>query len=522
MRAFSRLIQRFQPALRRGTRLPAVLHLTHDRRTRRRCVSGPGGFLSTRAGATPSRPPDFPARVHAVLERGLRLVPLICLAMVMSACVVETVRVVEVTSTPAPTPLASSASRDESTAGKVRSPPEPAPAPTADIPATVIYTLTRVAPEPTPSPDVPATVVAAMMQVTPEAAAEPARRSISDVVRSIDSGLYRIITPDGSGSGFLVSDRGHIVTNAHVVGEHTSVTVRAASGRLSNARVLGRDETLDLAVLAVEPSQDVRPMTLGNASEIRPGDEVIALGFPLSNDLGGDYTVTTGVISSRRIQDSVERIQTDAAINPGSSGGPLVNREGEVIGVNTSTLVGYEGVSFAVSVAELSASLDDLISGDVAGSEARTGWWTYENGDCGYRLLVHPGWMLSEETEPCHVRVERYEGDDLLGTVAVTAHKLKSGESLGEFAGRWRDDLLERARQWESFDLTAFEKVHVGSGAHLLDYRWQKNDDHCPSIGTALIVSSNHVPRALVFGAEACDLAPEAILEEVAAMDFRY
>ena len=120
-----------------------------------------------------------------------------------------------------------------------------------------------MAPEPTASPDVPATVAAALMQVTPEPASEPAGRSISDVVRSVDSGLYRIITPDGSGSGFLVSDRGHIVTNAHVVGEHTSVTVRAASGRLGNARVLGKDEMLDLAVLAAEPSHDVRPMTLG-------------------------------------------------------------------------------------------------------------------------------------------------------------------------------------------------------------------------------------------------------------------
>ena len=455
--ALSKLTQPFKSALRRGIRLPAVLRLG-----------------------------------------GIGLVPLICLAVVLSACVVETVRVVEVTSTPAPIPLAS---RDGSIAERARSQPGPAAAPT---------------------PDIPATVVAAMMQVTPEPASGPAGPSISDVVRSVDSGLYRIITPDGSGSGFLVSDRGHIVTNAHVVGEHTSVTVRAASGRLSNARVLGKDEMLDLAVLAAEPSRDVRPMTLGNASEIRPGDEVIALGFPLSNDLGGDYTVTTGVVSSRRIQDSVERIQTDATINPGSSGGPLVNREGEVIGVNTSTLAGYEGVSFAVSVAELSASLDALISGAGAGSETRTGWWTYENGDCGYRLSVHPGWMLSEEPEPCHIRVERWEGSELLGTVSVTAHELKSGESLGEFAVRWRDDLVKWARRWEIFDLTAFEKVHVGRGAHLLDYRWQESSDQCLSTGTALIVRSNHVPMALVFGAEACDITPEAILEQVAAMDFRY
>ena len=103
----------------------------------------------------------------------------------------------------------------------------------------------------------------------------------------------------------------------------------------------------------LEPPPAARPMTLGNAAEIRPPNEVIALGFPTSDDLRGDYTVTTGIVSSRRIQDSVERIQTGSAVNPGSSSGPLVDREGEVIGVNTSTLEGYEGASLALSGAEV-------------------------------------------------------------------------------------------------------------------------------------------------------------------------
>ena len=435
---------------------------------------------------------------------------LICLALVLAACRVETVVVVEVTSTPEPTTVAA--------------PPPVTPAPTADIPATVVHTLTQVVPESTAQAGVPATVVAAMTQIPVESTPESPGRSISDVVSSIDAGLYRIITPDGSGSGFLVSEQGHIVTNAHVVGEHTSVTVRAESGRLSNARVLGRDEALDLAVLLVEPSPDARPMTLGNVSEIRLGDEVIALGFPLGNDLGGDYTVTTGVVSSHRVKDSARWIQTDAAVNPGSSGGPLVNREGEVIGVNTSSLEGYEDVSLALSVAEVRASLDALISGDGAETVpgAEEGWWTYENADCDYQLSVHPGWALSEEPEPCAVRVERREGSDLLATVSVTAHELESGETLDGFAEGWRDALVERARDWESFELTSFEAVHVGSEGYLVDYQWQEGSDHCPSTGTALIVMSSHVAKALVFGAQACDIAPEAVRDEVAAMDFRY
>ena len=457
------------------------------------------------------------------LVSAVRLIALVCLAAALSACVVETVRIVEVTPTPAPI---SSEFRGGSytRAARSRAEPAPTPMPTPDIPATVIYTLTRAAPTPTVTPDVPATMAVAMTRVAPEPSPtpEPSERSISDVVRSIDAGLYRIITPDASGSGFLVSDQGHIVTNAHVVGQHASVTVRSVSGQLSNARVLRKDELLDLAVLVAEPSPDARPLALGNASEIRPGDEVIALGFPLSSDLGGDYTVTTGVVSSSRLQGSVERIQTDAAINPGSSGGPLVNRQGEVIGVNTSTLTQYDGVSFAVSVSEIVTTLDSLISEDEAGSGAKTGWWTYENGDCDYRLSVHPGWTLGEGPEPCNVRVERYEGADLMATVSVTAHELDDGESLADFADRWRESLVERAGGWKSFELISFAKVQVGGEAHLIDYRWEESDAHCPSTGTALIVRANHVPKALVFGADACDSAPDAILVEVTAMDFRY
>ena len=526
MRALSKLIQPFHPASRCGAGLPAVLHLAHES-----------------LAAIIQRTWRIHSSIFQVIpKRSVGLAALFCLAVALSACVVETVRIVEVTSTPAPTPPAAQLPGYESAVGAARSEPESAPAPTPDIPATVISTLTRVAPAPTasadipatiaavmsrmtptpPPPDIPSTIAAAMNRMTPTPPPEPSESSISDVVRRIDSGLYRIITPDASGSGFQVSDQGHIITNAHVVGQHSSVTIRAASGRLANAKVLGMDEHLDLAVLLSEPSPDSQAMTMGDASDIRPGDEVIALGFPLSNDLGGDYTVTTGVVSSRRIQDSVERIQTDAAINPGSSGGPLVNLDGEVIGVNTSTLPGYDGVSFAVSVSEVRASLDALAHGRVAGSETKSGWWTYHDVDCHYSLSVHPGWMLDEEPETCRIRVERYEGTDLLATVGVTAYELNADEALGDFANRWRDSLVERADRWESFDLASFEAVHVGVEAHLLNYQWQESNAHCSSTGTALIVRSNHVPKALVFSASACDSAPEAVLEEVTAMDFRY
>ena len=472
--------------------------------------------------------PSFNLRngLRAVLSRSVGLTLLIALAIAAPACAAETAPPAEVTSKPAwpaaaevtrkpAHPLAVSPAHDAGAAT-----PAPSPEPTVDIPATIITTLTRVAPMPTPTPvpDVPATAAALLRELLPTPTPEPAERSISDVVRSIDAGLYRINTPDSTGSGFLVSDQGHIVTNAHVVGEHLSVTVRSAAGELSNARVLGKNDRLDLAVVQTKRSHHSQPMTLGDASDIRPGDKVIALGFPLGDQLGQDYTVTEGIVSALRVRDSVERIQTDAAINPGSSGGPLINLDGEVIGVNTSTLVDYVDISFAISIAEVKASLDSLISGE----EVKNRWQTYENDDCRYSLAVYPDWILNEGAEPCQVNVERYVGDVLVGTVNVSADQLSADETLGDFAMQWRDSLVEQSRHWKSFNLVSFDRVHVSDEGYLFYYSWQETDADCLFTGTAMIVQSNHVPKALVFSAGACHYAPDAVLEEVTEMDLRY
>ena len=456
--------------------------------------------------------------LRAVLSGSVGLTLLVSLAIALPACAGGTA---EVTSKPARPPAASARGGGGSNWPAPIVVPEATamPEPTPDIPATVTATLTRVAPTPTPiPPDVPPTAVVLLSELLPTPTPEPEERSVSDIVRSVDAGLYRINTPDNGGSGFLVSDQGHIVTNAHVVGDHHSVTVRSAAGELSAARVLGKNDHLDLAVVKTEPLHHLQPMTLGNAADISPGDEVIALGFPLGNDLGKDYTVTTGVVSSRRVRDSVERIQTDAAINPGSSGGPLINLDGEVIGVNTSTLVDYVGISFAISVAEVKASLNSLI----AGAEVKNRWQTYQNRDCHYSLSVYPDWILNEGPEPCQVNVERYEGGDLVGTVNVSAADLGADETLGNFAMQWRDALVEQSRHWKSFNLVSFDRIHVSDEGYLFYYSWQETEADCLLTGTALIVQSNHVPKALVFSAGACQYAPDAVLKEVTEMDLRY
>jgi S1-C subfamily serine protease len=157
------------------------------------------------------------------------------------------------------------------------------------------------------------------------------------------------------GSGFVVSSDGEIVTNEHVVEGASSISVKFWNGRSYTAHVVESDASLDLAVLKVSaPSSELRPLALGDSSTASVGDSVVAIGSPF----GLQETVTSGIVSALHRQISgtnnatiANAIQTDAAINHGNSGGPLLNAQGQVIGVNSqiaSDSGGSEGVGFAV------------------------------------------------------------------------------------------------------------------------------------------------------------------------------
>ena len=251
------------------------------------------------------------------------------------------------------------------------------------------------------------------------------------------------------GTGFIVGANGIMITNRHVVDDAQTIEVRmnTLDGRTERltGTVLGRGILADLAAVQLPSGRTYSALPLANSDRVFGTDEVTAWGYPAGSITGSYPTVTRGIISSKRVYGDLNFLQTDAAINPGNSGGPLIDRYGNVVGVNTLKTVheAIENQGFAITSNEVKARLDSLITGGPDSATYRNLSYNY-----GYSVNIPRGWYLDDEDsrltdfDPYHRKgyaFVRY-AIDLSDSFPGSADKLTA--SLAEW--RW-DDMADRS-----------------------------------------------------------------------------
>ena len=296
------------------------------------------------------------------------------------------------------------------------------------------------------------------------------------------------VTPsDGEtygGTGFVVSSDGLVVTNRHVVDDAETVTalmnIQDGPPVEFTGQVLGRDILADLAVIKLDSSRTFDTLPLGDSDTVSFGDEVTAWGYPISSFLGSDPTLTRGIISSpNRVFKDTKYLQIDADLAPGNSGGPLINRYGNVVGVNTASVVTIDengtripvpGIYLSIASNEVSDRLDTLESGGPVQA-------TYHNlrFDYGYSMDIPKGWYLGSESQTASLFLP-YTGRRFanIGTLTIIEPLLSKSEELDLLAGYiWNKFLPEYAADnYDYFQNVSARKITQGGQEfYRLEYR---------------------------------------------------
>ncbi|TDA69921.1 MAG: trypsin-like serine protease [Clostridia bacterium] len=301
--------------------------------------------------------------------------------------------------------------------------------------------------------------VAGELKPAAQTTSMPLMPDVRPVYKSVAPGVVGISTrvntpfhaglgpvPQGSGSGIVLDREGHILTNYHVVKGAAQLTVSMPDGTQVEGQVLGSDAGNDLAVVQVKvPAAKLHPLTLGNSDTVEIGEAAIAIGNPY----GLDRTVTAGIISGKgRAMPATngrtmgDLIQTDAAINPGNSGGPLVNSQGEVIGINTAVEQGANGIGFAIPINTARQVLDRLMAGEKV-EHAWLGIGIISVTDQvarQYSLSVNKGAMVAQVMPTSPAATAGLVGAEARGQtpdviVAVDGRAVSTGDELTAYLG---------------------------------------------------------------------------------------
>ncbi len=265
----------------------------------------------------------------------------------------------------------------------------------------------------------------------------------------------------GFGSGVVYDAQGHILTNSHVVGEAERILVTLGDGRSLEGRLVGDDEETDVAVIRVEAT-DLKPAEFADSEKLRVGQPVLAIGNPLG--LAGGPTVTSGVVSSlhRNLRrdwlpygDGLKVLQTDAAVNPGNSGGPLVDLEGRVIAITAATMPWAEGIGFAIPINDARRIADELI----AHGRIPRPWLGVAGYDMNRRIAQQYGLSTTRGVLVTEVKPESPAAEASLHVGDVlTSIGDKTLEDLG--------DLIEALRQAKIGDTVVVEVDRQGRKVH--------------------------------------------------------